>query len=196
MSMYISHDSEVMTLYRSSMKDAVGDTKTQDLITSNYPESLRRDPINRELFLDQHTLLPDQVLAFVDRLSMANSVEVRPPFLSSELIRFANSLPGSLKIKHGRSKHILKQAVGDLLPQQLVDRPKEGFLMPMNAWIRDYLYSFFDSILSESEIRKHGILCPKRVRELLMEHTIGRQNHGNRLWNLLLFQMWWNQYQS
>src|ERR1051325_4539582 len=94
-----------------------------------------RDPLNRALFLDLETLLPDQVLAFVDRLSMAHSVEVRPPFLDHRLVEYVATLPGSMKIKNGRNKHILKEAVADLLPGDLLDRPKEGFVLPVNDWI-------------------------------------------------------------
>ena len=196
MRMYISNDSEVKSLYLPNMGQAVGAISTQDLVAKYYPEVLCSDPINRELFLDQHTLLPDQVLAFVDRLSMANSVEVRPPFLSKEMIRFANRLPGTMKMKNGRSKHILKQAVEGLLPEQVLNRPKEGFLMPMNQWIGGSLFPLFDSVLSDSQLKKHEIFRKERVRALLTEHKLGRRNHGNRLWNLLLFQMWWNQYQD
>src|ERR1051325_373098 len=89
-----------------------------------------RDPLNRALFLDLETLLPDQVLAFVDRLSMAHSVEVRPPFLDHRLVDFVARLPGRLKIRGRRVKSILKEAVKDLLPGDLLERPKEGFIMP------------------------------------------------------------------
>src|SRR5262249_391884 len=103
-------------LYSPHMREAIGETTTEELIRGIYGACLSHDSLNRALFVDLETLLPDQVLAFVDRLSMAHSVEVRPPFLDHRLVQFVAGLPGSVKINAGRVKHILKEAVRDLLP--------------------------------------------------------------------------------
>jgi len=152
------------------------------------------DPTNRALFLDLDTLLPDQVLPFVDRLSMAHSVEVRPPFLDHRLVEFACSLPGHFKIKAGRVKHILKDAVRDLLPADLVSRPKEGFIMPINEWLVGQLKDYVRATLAPEKIRAQGLFRPSAVADMLDAHFSGRHHHGNQIWNLLMLQLWWKAY--
>jgi asparagine synthase (glutamine-hydrolysing) len=144
--------------------------------------------------LDFETLLPDQVLAFVDRLSMAHSVEVRPPFLDYRLIEFVATLPGRMKIKAGRCKHILKEAVKDVLPADLIDRPKEGFVLPVNDWLLSGLWNYVQETLTSTRISRHGLWDPLKVQSLLEEHQSKKAHHGNRIWNLMMFQVWWEQY--
>jgi asparagine synthase (glutamine-hydrolysing) len=147
------------------------------------------------LHLDFETLLPDQVLPFVDRLSMAHSVEVRPPFLDHRLIEFANALPGSAKVGPGRTKHVLKQALRGLLPDAVLDRPKEGFLMPVNHWLARYHEGWVRSVLAPHRLRRHGLLRPAAVTALMDGfHQQPHNRAGDRLWNLLMFQLWWERY--
>src|SRR5262249_61201984 len=112
-----------------------GDTSTEVLIRKRLHACKSKDALNRALFLDLETLLPDQVLPFVDRLSMAHSVEVRPPYLDHRLVEFACSLPGHFKIKAGRVKNILKEALRGLLPVDLVARPKGRFLLRLSRCV-------------------------------------------------------------
>ena len=116
------------------------------------------------------TLLPDQVLAFVDRLSMAHSVEVRPPFLDHRLIEFAATLPGALKIQNGREKHLLKEAVRGLIPQSVIDRRKEGFVLPMDYWILHNLRAKVEATLAPERLAAHGLIRPEKVRAILDAH--------------------------
>jgi asparagine synthase (glutamine-hydrolysing) len=164
---------------------------SENLLRHLYHECTTSDPLNRALACDFATLLPDQVLAFVDRLSMAHSVEVRPPFLDYRLMEFAASLPGSMKIRKGRSKHILKEAVRDLLPDEIINRPKEGFVLPIDGWLRDKLQPMVKTILLPDRLALHGLLRPESVQQLMDAHFKGAANHGPRLWNLLMFQKWW-----
>jgi asparagine synthase (glutamine-hydrolysing) len=167
---------------------------TARLYRQAYEASGTLDPLNRALACDFSTLLPDQVLAFVDRLSMAHSVEVRPPFLDHRLVEFAASLPGSMKIRNGRSKHVLKEAVRDLLPQEIIDRPKEGFVLPVDAWLRKELQPLLNATLAPDRLALHGMLRPEAVSSLIESHRMGTANHGPRLWNLLMFQKWWERH--
>ena len=136
MEQYLASDTAKMSFYGPLMREVAAAEPSVRLVRRVLAEAGTRDPLNRCLFVDFETLLPDQVLPFVDRLSMAHSVEVRPPFLDHRIIEFAATMPGRLKIREGRIKHILKQAVAPLLPADLIDRPKEGFLMPINNWPR------------------------------------------------------------
>ncbi len=181
-------------LLSNKMLALAGIEKTEYLIGKVYNEAGTQDPLNRALFYDFKTLLPDQVLAFVDRLSMAHSVEVRPPFLDYRLVEYAATIPGNLKIRNGRSKHILKKSVQDLLPQELIDRPKEGFVLPINEWLLQKMRSWVEETLSPDRLAIHGLLKPNTVRCLLDEHFSSVANHGSRIWNLMMFQLWWETY--
>ncbi len=179
--------------------DFAAEVKTQptyDLIAEVLAACESADPVNRMLFLDLETLLPDQVLAFVDRLSMAHSVEVRPPFLDHRLAEFTGRIPGHMKVRRGRVKHVLKEAVRDLLPADQLDRPKEGFLMPIRAWLFTHMRDFVEDTLAPARLARHGYFDQARVRSTLDEHYKGVQDHGNWLWNLLMFQKWWDAYQG
>ena len=195
MTQYIATDDQKRELYSAAMKEKVGTASTEALVAKVLEAAGTADPVNRALFLDFETLLPDQVLPFVDRLSMAHSVEVRPPFLDHRLIELAATLPGSMKIKNGRVKSILKDAVRGLIPDAILDRPKEGFLMPINAWVLENLRSTVEDRLSSRQLARHGLLDPGAVKRLLESHYARRENNGNRIWNLFMFQVWWDLYQ-
>jgi len=194
MGLYISNDDRNKSLYSDYMLAETNHASTESVIRDILNGCQSNDPLNRFLYLDHQTLLPDQVLPFVDRLSMAHSVEVRPPFLDPRLVEFSYKLPGDLKIQKGRVKHILKEAVRPLLPPDLIDRPKEGFLMPINEWIISNLGTYVQSILSPARIGKHGLFRSDAIRSLIDNHYSGAINHGNRIWNLMMFQLWWEKY--
>ena len=176
---------------RTHLLVAVGDceAQTNHLIRGALQSCRSNDPLNRALFLDIETLLPDQVLAFVDRLPMAHSVEVRPPFLDHRLVQFVADLPGSVKIKAGRVKHILKEAVRDLLPRELFDRPKEGFIMPVNEWLIGNLKGYVQATLAPERLARHGLFQADAIRQMLEAHYSGSANRGNQIWNLLMLQL-------
>lgn len=194
MDQLLADDAAKMALYTPKMKAAVGAASTENLLRALYAQSGTDDPLNRALFVDFETLLPDQVLAFVDRLSMAHSVEVRPPFLDHRLVEFVATLPGAVKIRRGRVKSILKDAVADLLPEGLVDRPKEGFVMPINDWLLDRLKGYVEDSLSASRLKAHGLLDAGAVNGLLSRYYGGEKRLASRIWNLVSFQMWWDSY--
>ena len=107
-----------------------------------------RDPLNRVLEAEFHGIFPDQVLTFVDRLSMAHSLEVRSAFLDTEVVEYVAQLPGSLKIHNGETKYVLKQAAARYFPEEMIRRPKEGFLMPVTEWVLGDLQPWVRETLS------------------------------------------------
>src|SRR5204863_2523301 len=142
---------------------------------------------------DAETYLPEDVLTKVDRMSMAHSIESRVPLLDNEVITFAASLPSALKIKDGRSKHVLKEVAARLLPRDLLDRPKQGFGVPLGVWFRGKLRDLFaDTLQSSSPAADY--FQPAFVRRLLDEHLTGRRDHTLRLWQLVVFERWHNHY--
>jgi asparagine synthase (glutamine-hydrolysing) len=143
---------------------------------------------------DAETYLPEDVLTKVDRMSMAHSIESRVPLLDNEVIAFASTLPASMKIRNGRRKHILKEVAATLLPRDILERRKQGFGVPLDAWFRGNLRELFaDTLLSSSSLQR-GYFEPAFVRHLVDEHLSGRRDHALRLWQLVVFDRWHRQY--
>lgn len=194
MGQYLWDEAGKADLYTPAMRELTAGADTEALVRALYAEAGTDDPLNRALFVDFESLLPDQVLAFVDRLSMAHSVEVRPPFLDYRIMEFAATLPGSFKIKGDRIKHILKQAVRRLIPDEIIERPKEGFVLPINDWLLGGLRDRVMETLAPERLARHGLLRPDVVSTVLQQHYSGQAQHGARIWNLMSFQIWWEHY--
>jgi len=146
------------------------------------------------LEMEWNTQLPDQVLAFVDYLSMAHSVEVRSPFLDYRLVEFVATIPGRLKIRNGNVKDILKRAVEPLIPEGITRRPKEGFVLPIFDWMVDRLKDYSRDMLSPARIGRHGLLNSDVTRKLIDEYYAGNKSLAAKIWNLMMFQVWWEAY--
>ncbi|HZY31590.1 MAG TPA: asparagine synthase C-terminal domain-containing protein, partial [Candidatus Methylomirabilis sp.] len=140
--------------------------------------------------VDVRTYLPDDLLVKVDITSMANSLEVRAPFLDHPLMEMAASLPPSLKIQVLQKKYLLKRAMADLLPVEILNRPKQGFIVPIDHWFRHDLQEMaYDTLLDPRSLGR-GYFRPEVVRRLLDEHVRGVQNFHRQLWNLLMLELW------
>jgi len=187
-------EEEKRALYADAMAAGVRGASSPELLREAFARCSAKDPLNRVLEVDCTTLLPDQVLAFVDRLSMAHSIEVRPPFLDYRLVELAFALPGRLKIRDGVTKFVLREAVRGLLPPGILERKKEGFLLPINAWLVRRFRGFVEAVLAPRRLAGHGLLRPEAVRRLLEEHYAGRADHANRIWTLAMFQCWHDLY--
>jgi asparagine synthase (glutamine-hydrolysing) len=143
---------------------------------------------------DFETYLPEDVLTKVDRMSMAHSIESRVPLLDNDVIDFAATLPSDFKIRGGRRKHILKEAVRSLLPAGIIDRKKQGFGVPLGVWFRGGLTDVFSDVLRSPRTRQRGYFQPAFVDRLVQEHLSGRRDHTLRLWQLMVFELWHRQY--
>jgi asparagine synthase (glutamine-hydrolysing) len=150
-----------------------------------------RDPIGRDTHMFTRTYLAEGVLAKVDRASMACSLEVRSPLLDVDLVELAATIPGRFKVKRGMPlKHVFRQAVRDLVPAEVLQRPKRGFALPIGAWFRGELRDMLLDTLSEKTIREQGLFRPEAVRRLLDEHLEGRRDHRKPLFALFMFERW------
>ncbi|PCI45177.1 MAG: asparagine synthase (glutamine-hydrolyzing) [Moraxellaceae bacterium] len=194
MALYLQDDESKALMYSAKMRDHVGSTSTQSLIKDVLKRTKTKDPLNRILQLDFETMLADQVLPFVDRLSMAHSVEVRPPFLDYRLMEFSATLPGWMKIKNGRVKSILKDALQGLLPDEILARPKEGFVLPINDWLILNYKDYVLDLLSPSRLKKHDLFDSQVIQQFIDSHYDRSKNYGPRLWNLMMFQLWWEKH--
>ena len=191
MALHLWDDAAKAKLITNRFRTLANCVATRDLVAEVMSTAGTQDPLNRALYYDFETMLPDQVLPFVDRLSMAHSVEVRPPFLDHRLVEFAATIPGHMKIRAGREKHILKEAVRGLIPDEILNRKKEGFVLPVDQWLLAELKPWVEDMLSPAKIAKHGLLNAEAVRKLLELHFSREANHGPRIWTLLMLQLWW-----
>ena len=143
---------------------------------------------------DAETYLPEDVLTKVDRMSMAHSIESRVPLLDNEVVAFAAALPAAMKIKNGRRKHVLKEVAATLVPRSILDRKKQGFGVPLGTWFRGNLRELFaDTLLSPASLQR-GYFQPAFVRRIVDEHLAGTRDHTLRLWQLVVFEKWQQQY--
>ena len=148
------------------------------------------DPLLRLQYLDMATYLHDDILTKLDRASMVVSLEARVPLLDHRVIEFALNLPSHQKQRHGRGKWLLRQVLYRYVPQGLVDRPKAGFAVPIDAWLRGPLRDWAEDLLAEPALAAGGLLDPGPIRAAWAAHLSGRQNLQYPLWGVLMFQSW------
>jgi asparagine synthase (glutamine-hydrolysing) len=151
-----------------------------------------RDDLDRQIYQDLRLRLPELLLMRVDKLTMASAVEARVPFLDHEVVELAMAMPPEEKIRDGVGKHVLKRAVSDLLPNDLIWRPKQGFGTPVSDWFRGPLGDNLSRQLEGSQIHQLGYLDREEIRRLVALHRSGRADRSFQLWNLLNLTAWFD----
>jgi asparagine synthase (glutamine-hydrolysing) len=168
-------------------------TSAEEYLTRLYDESLPDDH-DRSFLADFVSYLPEDLLVKVDRASMAHGLECRSPFLDHELVEFSCSLPAEWKISDGRSKRILKDAVADWFPDGFVERRKMGFTVPVGKWFKGELNAYVRDALTSGPLRDIPLFKPGAIEALLEEHTRGARDHEQRIWNLLMLSLWFEEH--
>jgi asparagine synthase (glutamine-hydrolysing) len=154
----------------------------------------KKDLITLLQYLDLKLYLQESILVKVDRASMACSLEVRAPLLDYELVEFVMGLPSGLKLKGLTSKYILKKAMKNILPREVIQRKKKGFGVPIAKWVKGPLKDFFGDLLSPDRIRREGFLNPEYVASILQNHLFNKKDNRKKLWTLLVWELWLNRY--
>ena len=168
----------------------VANLDATEVLIEAYNEAPAIDPIDRMLYTDYTTRLPEHSLQLSDRMSMAHSLELRSPFLDHRLVEFGARLPSDLKIRRGTLKYALKKAMASHLPAEILDRPKQGFMFPIAFWFQQQLSGFLRAVFKQAWIVEQGVIRHEAVDRLIDEHHRGVSDHHVRLWMLLNLELW------
>ena len=152
------------------------------------------DAGNKLLYTYARTYLMDEVLVKVDRASMQYALETRAPFLDHTIVDYVFSLPYSYKYKNGTTKYILKKIMENKLPNHIVRRKKKGFGVPLARWLTGPLRPLCEELLSPHSLGKHGLFNQTYVDTLVRDHMEGSRDNRKELWNLMVFQLWYNRW--
>jgi len=198
MGFYISNamieDRHWNALVKPEVKNELGDYHPSKVTTDAYRKSDGPDHLAKILYTDMKTYLPGGILVKVDRMSMANSLEVRAPILDKEVIEFSATLPSSLKFNNGEKKYILKQVFKPLLSNDILYRKKMGFSVPLAEWLRGEIKELTKGYLFSTSGGIQQIFDMAMVKQLWQEHQSAKADHSTLLWSMLMYQMWWNNY--
>lgn len=192
----LNSSDEIFRRLITHWRDAVVlDVARADCFSGTDIPSVNLDPFCRMQLLESILWLPEDVLAKVDRASMAFGLEARVPLLDPRVVEFAWHLPTAFKAHHGKGKRLLRKVLYKYVPQHLVERPKMGFGVPIAAWLRGPLRDWSEDLLDEQRLRQEGLLDAELVRKRWVEHQSGMRNWESLLWDVLMFQAWnqrWN----
>jgi asparagine synthase (glutamine-hydrolysing) len=177
-------------LFRPEAKLRLTERDSMAKILCHFNAANVDELIDRMLYTDLMTRMPDHLLSIVDRMSMAHSVENRSPLVDYKVVEFAASVPGNLKLKGRNLKYILKKVASRYLPEALVTRQKQGFSFPIGSWMRTDLRQFLDRLFQQSRFVEKGIFDGSEVQRLWQEHASGNADHNYRLWILLNLELW------
>lgn len=177
-------------LYTGEVSAALTGRDSRDYIRGLALESGADDPVSRAMYVDCMSFLPNNVLQYGDRMSMAHSLEVRVPLADPDLLSFLLGVPGRLKIKGGRGKRLLRGVLSKYLPPEVVNRRKAGFNPPMGVWLNGPLREVVQDFLSPEALIQGGLFNPVAVARMLEDHRRARRDYTWHLWALIVFEQW------
>jgi asparagine synthase (glutamine-hydrolysing) len=181
-------------LYAPAFLGALDPGDELERLAAEYlPRPASSDPVENLLYADTVVRLPDDMLTKVDRASMAHSLEVRVPFLSHTFVNWAAQVPVDLKLRGSTGKYLVRRAIAPWLPEGVLDRPKQGFAVPLARWVRGDLGRYAESVWRDSGADRAGYLEPRAVDALFQEHREGRADRSQMLFALAMFALWWGE---
>lgn len=186
---------KMVSVWRFPEAAVIGGTAPPSLLADHLPPSGDLSDIERMMQLDMLSYMPDDILTKVDRATMAVALESRAPLLDHRVAEFIWPLPLSMKVRDGTSKWLLRQVLYRHVPQDLIERPKMGFEVPIGLWLRGGLRDWAESLIARDRLTQEGYLRPALIRQMWDQHQAGSHNWGPQLWNVLMFQAWLTEYQ-
>jgi asparagine synthase (glutamine-hydrolysing) len=183
---------EKSDLYTPELRERFAKDRTADAFAAILDESDAEDTVSAMQNLDVETYLPDDILTKVDIASMTHALEARAPLADHHVVELGASLPGWMKLRGGKGKHIFKRAFADVVPPEILDRKKKGFALPTGPWLAGRLHGFARETLLSDAAKARGHFRPDAVERLLDRHKAG-EDHGERLWNLIVLETWYRE---
>lgn len=177
-------------LYKSDLRATLNTNLVAAFFGGYFDQASQFDRLAQQQYVDVKSYLADDILTKVDRMSMAVSIEARVPLLDYHIVEFAMNLPAHMKLNGMRTKSILRRAVKHLVPHSVLEKPKQGFSIPMKHWLCTSLKPIMLDLLSKDSLQKHGYFDDQVVARWIREHLEGRANHSHRLWPLMVFEIW------
>ncbi len=177
-------------LQRQSSEDSGASNPALATLQSHFSRCTDTDGLNRILYADLKSSLPDDLLAMTDRMSMAASIECRAPLVDYELVEMMSRMPSSLKVRGFTMKYLMKKAVTPWVPREVLERKKRGFGAPMGAWLRKDLRPVVSDLLSEDQVRRRGLFRWPAIRQLIADHAAERRDHTDHLFALVMLELW------
>jgi asparagine synthase (glutamine-hydrolysing) len=181
-------------LYSQELKRELAGHDPSQFLMELFAKTASADLIDRINFVDLHSFLPNNLLRYSDRMSMAHGLEIRSPFTDHKLIEFLARVPWWEKLRGNQTKYLLRRAARDWLPESILRRSKLGLNPPMGIWLRGHLRPLLDQYLSPGQIRSRGYFRPETVQELIRDFIGGRRDYSLHLWALISFEEWHRQY--
>lgn len=182
----------LVSLWKEPELLVLGASEPPTIFTDQNNTSGINGSIDKMMYIDMMSYLPDDILVKLDRASMGVSLESRVPFLDHRIVEFSWKLPMSYKIREGQSKWILRQVLNRYIPKKMMDRPKMGFGMPIDSWLRGPLREWAEELLDDNKLKKQGYFNNYLVRQKWNEHLTGKKDNQHYLWSILMFQAWLN----
>ncbi len=181
-------------LYSEEFKRQTAAFETSRILGDWFARGDRLGIVDKTMFTDQQTYLPNDLLTKVDIASMAVSLEARSPFLDHKVIEFAASLPEELKLRSTETKSLLKKAASRLVPRSVLYRRKMGFGVPIGKWMRGAMRPFVNETLLSAKSLNRGYFNPSTVKKIVGQHTSGQKDHNQQLWTLLMLELWFQHF--
>lgn len=189
-------ENDKKSLYSKDMFESVDFKTTKEFVTSKFNTPESTDPIDRALYTDLMLYMPDQILTLSDRLSMCHSLEVRVPLADKDVIEYCAKIKSKYKLRGKTSKYLLKQIAAKILPDSIINHRKQGFEPPMAGWLKHELKDLLVDTLSKENLEKHNFFNYQAVNNLIEDHIKGRRKNNKILFCLLMFQLWYQRYET
>jgi len=181
-------------LFSGDLQRTINNYDPFSIIEHFYNRADTSDPLSKIQYVDIKNYLPGDILVKVDRMSMANSLEVRAPMLDHKFMEFVATIPSGLKLRGQEKKYILKKALAPYLPSEILYRKKRGFGSPLAKWFRDDLKDLTQETLLSSTSLNRGFFNPEYITKMWKQHQSGQRNFGANFWTLLMFELWYRRF--